>query len=164
MGPSQGTPRTPRAQQPAQPRLARPPARPQSPLPEPLSRPPWAGRPPGVRPPRRPQQTPAAPPALGCAQPGPARVPTPQLGAVSVGRTGRSSSGLFECRWLPHPPSPAPEFLCWFQTQRLGARAAPGSVPNAPRRGGGGGPEDPRALAPVGGLGRRNPAWPHHYV
>lgn len=94
-------------------------------------------------PPRRPQQTPAAPPALDCAQPRPARGPTPQQGAVSAGRAGRGSLGLFACRWLPHPPSPAPEFLCGFQTQRLCARAAPGSVPKAPRQGGGGGPEDP---------------------
>ncbi|XP_045332575.1 anther-specific proline-rich protein APG-like [Leopardus geoffroyi] len=64
-------------------------------------------------PPRRPQQTPAAPPALDCAQPRPARGPTPQQGAVSAGRAGRGSLGLFACRWLPHPPSPAPEFL-WF--------------------------------------------------
>lgn len=98
-------------------------------------------------------------PAPRCAWPG-RGAPSLSRALVSAGRAGRGVLGRFACLWLPHPPCPAPEFLCGFQTQRLSARAALDSVPKVPRQGGGGDPEDPRALAPVGSQGRSAPAAP----
>lgn len=162
---SQAFPRTPahsEGQRPAEPRLARPPPHPLSPCLAPLCLEGWAGRSP---PPRSmvPDSPPGAPSrhlprpqhraALGLGG-----GPKPQKGSASAGGAGRGGLGGFACLWLPHPPRPAPEFLCKFQTQRLRARAALDSVPKAPRQGGGGDPEDPRALAPVGSQGRLAPA------
>ena len=107
-----------------------------------------------------PQQTPAT--ALLPASQGFGVVGEGSLSLKRALSPGGGWAKLPACGSLPVDPSrPALEFLGGFQTQRLGARDAQGSVgAPGPPVGWGRGPEDPRAFAPVRSPGHRAPAWP----